>query len=288
VATNPSPGSGGLTEYVTGLLRFLDTCQWLAPVSLVPQVERLRSEVLSQQQNPVADRLADIANRINSMIPLINQSKQASNRDNFGELWIDVGSITSSAERKRVVELMFSERHKKGYVSSESLLAGEDAVNIPTLFTLSSRWASKGDRLRVFKDSRTNRVKLVVVCGYKRSKIGPFMFSFTCDSSSRSIGLLADNRRHNTLADAVLKATCESKEFSRRLILDPQGREDRCFVSRWSKLANGIAGRKSHRKSIDRVLDMLVKGEDCFATDESRIQIDCLKQAKRRRKSKKP
>ena len=276
----------GLANYAAMVSTFLDSCLVLAPTNLVSQLTALKTELAAQRVSLSTHGLADLATRVNALIPLINQSRGL--EKSGSEVWIDASLINRGKERKRLLDLMFTERNKKGYISSDAREDGDESVSVPSLFTLSSRWVSHGDRLRVFKEAKRGRVKIVGVCGRKNSKQGPYMYSFTCEDPGRSISLLADSRRHNTLAGAVLKVTCKSKDFARKLVFDQRAKQDRCFISRWSQLAPSAPEKKSRRKSQEKAFDMLTKGEGCFSSDESSIEIDCLKQSKRKNKSRNP
>lgn len=272
--------------FISSLLQFIDTCISLVSLStsrsnLETELLRIRSSVLSLRASGEVDvggKLASLAREVNSLLPKIN----ALPRRTVSEVWIDPLRVSSRDERNKLDRLV--QQEAKETVSLSQSGFGTEEVNIessiPNMFTIAGTARTSHHRLKVLWDVKSKQVKLVAVCHrrefHRNSDKPRWFFAFTCDDHGGSMRALADPGR-NHLTQAVLKVVCHSKEFARRLVLESVHREDRCMISKWSTIAQGLGEPKfskldRHGRNIWR---SLIERRGCFDSDESRIHSRC-------------
>jgi hypothetical protein len=264
------------SDYANNLRKFFDLCLSRATGAELDILRSLGASMVDQNRTELnPEVLARMVTEMNSLLPVLNKAYQGMGHGNSTSLdvWVDTSQVQSRKDRKKLKRLFFEERKKREH-SSPALVSMQG--DIPSLYSLTVHRHSRHNRLRVFRNLRLHKVKIVGVCEAGKD---PYMFSFECDDSIRSMLLLGDTRRQNNVADAVLKITCHDKGIAKRLVNDPLARTDRCFLSKWSNIAAteaidhkvGLTDRKAKR-----AFRQLKTGEGCFAKDEFDIEIDCL------------
>ena len=268
--------SNELIDYTANLRKFIEFCISRAAGAEQEVLRSLGASMLNRNESQFdRDTLAGIVEKVNSVISSLNIAIQGlPSRESMSlDVWIDSSQVQDRKDKKKLNRLFFEERKKRQHSSTPLVPLQGD---IPSLYSLTVHRHSRHNRLRVFRNIQLHKVKIVGICEAGKD---PYMFSFECDDSSRSILLLVDSRRQNKVADAVLKVTCHAKAFAKRLVDDPLARADRCFLSKWSGIAAtesiepqlGLTDRKAKR-----AFHQLKNGDGCFAKEELDIDIDCL------------
>ena len=273
--------------FISALLQFIETGLSLVRLSttgkhLEAELERIKMRVMALNGTPdminMGLTLQSLAAEVNLLLPQIN----ALPRRTISEVWIDPLRVSSRTERDRLDQLVQQESVIKVAVSEPEQREEEINVlsSIPNMFVVATNAKTSHHRLKVLWDIRSKQLKLVAVCHQrefrKHSEKARWFLAFTCDDTGTSMRALLD-RGHNLLAQSVLKVVCHSKELARRLVLDTNFRADRCFISKWANLAQGIPEPKFSR--LDRfgkgAWKSLAERRGCFDTDESRISRTC-------------
>ena len=239
----------------------------------------LRKDV--ETRSPDGQNVEWVSSTVTKLNKIISDMRELKQQHNSLDVWIDTTDVSDHKERKRIKKLFFEERKKKHHVRGSKHADETSSVNsdVPSIYSLTIHRHSHHNRLRIFRDLKNSRIKIVGICGSSKH---PFMYAFECDSTSRSMTLLGEARRRNRLSDAVMKVTCYSRDFARFLTTDATARPDRCLLSKWPELAGqaGITEPKlpfNDRRRAKRAFSMLITGEGCFSRNERDIEIDCLR-----------
>ena len=272
--------------FIQALLQFIETCLSLVRLSssgnnLETELDRIRSSVLSLRgitDSGAGGRLVSLSQEVNSLLPRIN----ALPRKTISEVWIDPLRVSSRDERNKLDQLVIQEARSTVSVSQGGIRDEEINIqsSIPNMFTIATNARTSHHHLKVLWDVKSRQLKLVAVCHrrefQKHSDKPRWFFAFTCDDQGGSMKALTDPGR-NHMAQSVLKVVCHSKEFARRLVLESVHREDRCRISKWSTIAQGLGEPKFSK--LDRngrsIWRSLVEHRGCFDRDESKLHSRC-------------
>jgi predicted transglutaminase-like cysteine proteinase len=291
----PAPALVDVSGYRDALLKFIDTCTTVASQARAGQavVSQLNSSKAMAMAATTQDTLNSVASQVNALLSQINSLP----RKTISEIWIDPSTIGSTEDRQKLNRLVLQETRSTVSANDRVFVdAGEinTATEVPQLFSVTSSQSSRHHKLKVFRDHKSNQIRIMATCNVKgfestRSSLESWFFAFTCDDSSRSLTALAE-KGTNYLARAVLKVVCHSKEFSKKLVLEPSNRVDRCSVGKWSAIANGIDSSTNFKhldKKGRRYWRMLTEGTGCFSTDDSSIGANCGSRKSLRRHKRK-
>ena len=268
-------GNGELHRLKASLIQVIES--YMKEVTGSSLLDRLKSmkERLTETDDQIVtlEIVSSTAADLNSLLPELHATMAEAKAQRATEVWIDTSGIADPKERRKLIRFVIGERKRGDHPNSNTAIA-----ELPSLFSLTVHRSSGHNFLRIFRDFTSNQTKVIGVCGSRFKS--PYLFSFTCASASRSISLLGEASKANKLAKAVLKVACNSKSLARYLVMSPDAREDRCFLSRWPGLAAKAGTEFAKRRKFDRrgkrAFEMLANGDGCFAKEEIDIEIDCL------------
>ena len=281
VSVAPAPD---YSSYAATLLSFIETCSSLCKQSptgglIGGRLEKIRLDVASRQSSGTLSQesLTGYANSVNGLLAELNKLPRSKT---ISEVWVDPQLVSGKEDQRKLDQLVLQESTSKvalASFSSDEELNSQSAI--PNVFSLSQNKNSHNHRIKVFRDRKAGQIKLIATCHYKRfskHRGERFFLAFTCQDTNSSFGALADAGR-NRLSESVLKVICHSKEFAKKLILNQEARIDRCNLSKWSSLAQGI-GQPIYRR-LDRggrrAWAALQSGTGCFSRTEGEINANC-------------
>jgi hypothetical protein len=265
----------GLRQLKDSLIGFLDFHLKILPGH--DRLESLRTALLhATDETLTLELISSTADEIKTILPLINDRLERKSVHRLTEVWIDTSQLTNKKDKKATMKFLLGERKRGDHPGPQT-----SSDEIHPIFSLTVHKHSRHKYLRVFRDHTKNQIKIIGVCGSRRSN--PYLFSFTCPADSRSMGLLSEQRRANNLADAVMRVTCFSKNFARHLVMSSESKTDRCSLSKWSQIASKAILDEPSSFGVDikgkKAFKMLRNGKGCFSKDEADIEVTCMKKS---------